>query len=206
MLDQDALLEAEADSLQLFRLAGAFAEEPPHVREIARRLNVRIVTERGARVFPPREADISKINGTWTIHLLMKMDPARESWIIGHELGHWYYRTRGMRPALEEWRCDAIGACLVAPRPPFLEATQIIGHHVHELARAFETTQSLALLRLGEVTGRPVALLRGTATIVRGSLFEWGSSSRSLPRSIAHPIRVDGEWGMMADRWWAMTA
>ena len=192
--------EAEADAEQLQRMAGAFAEEGIRTRELARRLEVEIVRAFGIRLAMRREAELSRIRGRWTIHLFQKMTPEREAWIIGHELGHYLFRVRGSRPANEERRADAIGAALVAPRALFGAAAKRIGHRVHLLAQMFETTQSLALLRIGEVTGRPVLLLR-SEPVARGAPFEWSDAPLSLPRSLAHPIKVDGGLGMMADRW-----
>lgn len=206
MLGPDDLIDCESDADQIMRLASVHPEAPVHPRELAANLEIQIERSYGARLSHRREADIVRNGSTWTIHLLMKLSEEREAWILGHEIGHWYYRTCGRRPEREEARCDAIGACLVAPRPAFAEAAKILGHRVHELADAFHTTQSLALLRLGEVTGRPVLLFRPFTNIIRGELFEWGHDPRSLPRNVAHPIKVDRGLGMMVERGWQEAA
>lgn len=206
MLGPDELIDCEAVATDITRLAGAFPEEPLHVRDIAQRLDVEVERSFGVRLGHRREADIVRLGSVWTIHLLMRLTEAREAWVIGHELGHWYFRTRGLRPDCEEARCDAIGACLVAPRPPFADAARILGHRVHELAAAFHTMQGLALLRLGEVTGRPVLLRLGRRDVVRGAPFVWGHDPFGLPRDVAHRISVDGSWGMMVDRGWQEAA
>lgn len=194
-------IEAEGDANQIMRDAGLFPEEPAHPRTVAAKLGVEVERVRHARLAFRREADLAWVNGSWKILIYEKMTAAREGWIVGHELGHWYLRTRGIYCEQEEARCDAIGACLVAPKPAFLVAVGALGHRVHELADIFSTTQSLALLRLGETTGRPVLLFRKPSAIVRGEPFEWGDDPRKIPRSIAHPIKVDDGWGMMAERY-----
>lgn len=192
--------EAEADADEIMKLAGVFGEEPKHPRRIAKALGVRIESARGMRGAPHREGDLARVGNAWIIFIFERMSPEREAWIIGHELAHWLFRRRGSEPLNEEARCDAIGACLIAPRAAFAAATRVIGHRVHELASAFNTTQSLALLRIGEVTGRPVILLR-RPPIARGDDFEWGEDPRALPHSVAHQIKVDRYWGMMAERY-----
>lgn len=177
-----------------------------HPRELAANLDIGIERSYGTRLAHRREADIVRVGSTWTIHILMRLTEAMEAWVIGHEIAHWYHRTHNLRPEREESRCDTIGACLVAPRPAFAEAAQIIGHRVHELADAFRTTQSLALLRIGEVTGRPVLLFRPMMNIVRGDMFEWGADPRRLPRDVAHPVKVDRGLGMMVERGWQEAA
>ncbi len=138
--------------------------------------------------------------------------PERGLWLLGHELGELFYRRTAYRGEDIEARCDAFGACLVAPRVPFLKAIRKCGRHaIHDLAWEFRTTQSLALLRVGETTGRPVALLRWPDPIVRGGPFNWASTSRlvrllSEPIPEVHQVRCDDGWGFMAEEWQAMSA
>lgn len=197
----EELDEAEADAEQIQRLAGVIPEDGTRTRELAKKLGIGIVRSYSAQLARGREADIARVGSEWTIHLFERMRPERESWIIGHEIGHWLFRQRGKRPVGEERRCDAIGAALVAPKVAFQAALRKVGHRVHPLAQFFEAPQSLTLLRIGEVEDRPVLLFRSPTPIVRGAPFEWTTDPRSLPRSIAHPVRVDDGWGMMAERW-----
>lgn len=130
----------------------------------------------------------------------------RARWLVGHELAEHWLRSAGYQGEDIERRADAIGAALAVQREPFLRAIRSTGHRVHELARVFCTTQSLALLRVGETIGRPVALLRPNGTIARGEPFVWPRTStlvRALTegRATVHPLRIVDEpdrWGLMA--------
>lgn len=133
--------------------------------------------------------------------------PARANFLIGHELAEWWYLTRGRRfenLAHKEAACDALGARLACPQPAFARAVRTIGHRVHTLARCFIVPQGLALLRVGEVTGRPVAFVR-SPPIVRGEDFAWpdGPGLRKAverPPASVHLVRADERWGLMARR------
>lgn len=134
---------------------------------------------------------------------------ARARWLIGHEIAEWHLARLNYRGEDIERVCDRIGAALAVQRPAFRAAIRSIGRHaVHELARRFATTQSLALLRVGEVTGRPVALLRWPEPIYRGDPFEWPRTSalrRALDegRAAVHPVAICDEpnrVGLMARR------
>jgi hypothetical protein len=207
LLGPDDVLEAESDANDIMQLAGVFPEAPVHIRELYQRLEINIENSFGVRVAHRREADIVRVGTQWTAHLLMRMTEPRENYSLAHELGHWLDRSRG-RPDRCEAYYNAVGACLVATRPTFVDATRILGHRVHELAAHFQTMQALTLLRLGEVTGRPVLLpgKRRGDDLVRGDPFEWGPDPARLPRDVAHPIRVDGRMAYMVDRGWLMAA
>lgn len=135
------------------------------------------------------------------------LSSARRKFVRAHELAHLYYESVSYRNADLEERCDAGAAILCMPRGDVRRALgHLGGHRVYALAERFGVTQSVALLRIGEVTGRPVMLLRPLAPIVRGVPFEWPSTSalrRALEegRSEVHPLRIRDEvdkWGLMA--------
>lgn len=118
--------------------------------------------------------------------------------VAGHELGEWFAEVTGRSfdslAQREAW-CDAVGARLVAPSAAVARIVRRYGHRVHGLAEVFGVSQSLALLRIGEVTGRPVAILGRSYPLVRGAPFVW---HRDMPRDVAHPVRVDNRLGWMA--------
>lgn len=157
----------------------------------------------------PTEGSLEQVDGSWRILIRRGLSPARARWVVGHEIAEWVHLRAGYRGADIEARCDALGAMLVAPRSPFRRAIRDIGRHaVHELAARFRTTQSVALLRIGEVTGRPVMLQRWPEPIVRGSAFSWPSPSTLRRRLLelgrdapVHPVRIadePGRIGLMA--------
>jgi hypothetical protein len=134
----------------------------------------------------------------------------------GHELSHWWLDRIGYRGLDLEERCDALGAMFAAPRETFLRVIKVVDHAVYDLANTFGITQSVAMLRVGEVTGRPVLLLRWAGAIVRGYEFGWPSISTlvrlaSEHRESVHPLKIRDEAnrvGFMARRepWVARTA
>jgi hypothetical protein len=132
----------------------------------------------------------------------------RARWLCGHELAEHLHDVVGYCEPDREERCDALGAMLTVPRDAFRRAVRAMGHKVYDLAHAFRTTQSLALLRLGEVTGRPVMLLSPSGPRARGDEFCWPSHAtlaRALRdgRAKVHPLTIRDEAnriGLMARR------
>lgn len=187
----------EADALEILRMAGHHDDEdPPNMAQLCRALL-------GAppQIAPIRsEACLARVRDQSRVYLRKGLDPARARWLVGHELAEWYYQRSGYIGDDIEDRCDAVGAALVAPARAFRSGVRAVGYSVHELAAAFVVPEALALLRVGEVTGRPVLLLRKPAPIHRGEPYVW--PKRGMRDPSVHPIRIDGaRWGLMAERW-----
>lgn len=137
---------------------------------------------------------------------------ARARWLIGHELSEREMLLEGYCRGDIERRADAMGAAIAVPRAAFIAAVRS-GAKVYALADRFKTTQSLALLRIGETTRRPVALLRHGGTIARGAPWRWDSMSRLVRgarREEVHPVTIrdePGKVGLMVDvRTWLSDA
>ncbi len=77
-----------------------------------------------------------------------------------------------------ESKCDALAAALLAPRAPVLAAVARHGFRLPRLARCFGTTESCIALRVGEVTGQPLALITPTAIRLRGGEYSWPNEPR----------------------------
>jgi hypothetical protein len=205
MLDEGTLADVEGDALAMFGLAGLDPGDAVSFGElcygITRRWPRSVALDGEARLEPIGDDGFEVLTNR-------AISPERQRLKGAHELGHWWYRRIGYRGFDLEARCDALGAALIAPREAFRAAMRWAGHRVHELALRFNTTQSLALLRVGEVSGRPVMLLRPSGPLARGDLFEWPKTStlvRALNegRSAVHPLRINDEphrWGLMARR------
>lgn len=197
VLDAHHLAWADEIVDDLYLRAGANPERPPSPRWLATKL-----LGTAPRSFPiQNEGELFFLNGLWAITTRKGLPLPRVPSVIGHELTHWWFRVFGERPAslaLEEALCDAVGARLAAPKVPFKSAVDAFGHRVHALAKTFRTTQTVALLRVAEISGRPALVDRPRGRIARGGAFEWPDDLRSVPRSRAHLIRVDDYWGMMA--------
>ena len=79
---------------------------------------------------------------------------------------------------------------MIAPRRRFLGVRGRVGEAPSRLARALETTESLAVLRLGEVTGEPIALVTPARVRLRGTAYSWPSEPEL--RALASAPRVAG--------------
>jgi hypothetical protein len=200
MLSQDDVAECEGTALELLQRVGVDFDFPPSTWELALLLGLTVIRRHGARNPRSVDSDLFWPRGRERpaeITLRRKMTAAREAHAIGHELGHWARGTICARDYQEEALCETIGACLACPRPSFARAARVLG--LYELADSFHVEQGLALLRVGEVTGRPVLLLRSAGHIARGDTFEWTDAPLTLPREVAHRVRVEQRWGMMAE-------
>lgn len=147
------------------------------------------------------EAEVGFVSGAPRVYVRHRVAPARARWLIGHELGEIWYQRQGYREPDLERRCDAFGACLVAPRSLTRTIVREVGTSPKRLAEAFATTRACALLRIGEVTGRPVKLCSGIER-ERGEPFLWGDTRRALRGKVPgiHPVYLSDEkrWGLMA--------
>lgn len=197
-------LEGLAESLR--REAGLEDVEPGGVAKIARALwrdpdAVQLVPKHALRWTP---AMLANVEGKWRVFVRRDVTPTLAGFLIGHEIGHWALRREGARfesDMEEERACDQIGAALVAPRRWYHRAIAELGRDVSALAERFGTTQSLALLRLGELTRTNLALVRPGLVRVRGQLeFVWpdentirGWATGRAPCGIVKTKGLDGD-------------
>lgn len=125
--------------------------------------------------------------GGWVVYLRTgRWSVVRARWLLAHELAEWLLEREGYdRPDVEAV-ADALAARLLAPWRAVRLALGA-GLEAHELALAFGATQSCALLRQGEVTGIPTALVTPARIHVRGS--EWGWSDERGIRALASADR-----------------
>lgn len=199
MITRGDVIEAEQESLRAYNEAGLDPERPPPISELCAGLF-------GTRPQPiaglSREATMGVLRGEVRIYYRAGTWAARARFGVAHEMGHGRRRQHHGSIGDVEARADLLGACLVAPRPAFERMVARVGHSVYDLAHAFGTTHAAALLRLGEVTGRPVRLL-GERERTRGDAFEWPDVKRALrglERHRVHPVKLADEkrWGLMA--------
>ena len=123
----------------------------------------------------PGKGILARVEGRHLVGVRHDLTTEQARFTAAHELAHWYwevvakYRGRDL-----EARCDALGAALIAPDEAVRAAIELFGLDVARLAQSLGTTQSVALLRIGEVDGHPVALLRRRrSTIIRGRFTSW---------------------------------
>jgi len=117
--------------------------------------------------------------GAPRIYYRSSLAPQRADFVVAHELAHWALGTRLTEDENDiESACDALAAALIAPRRAFLDAVRAYGTRLPRLARAFQTTESLTALRLGETTGEPLALVAPRSVRVRGAMYSWPGESQ----------------------------
>jgi hypothetical protein len=166
---------------ELYARAGEDEASPPGALALARKL-----LGRDAVVLVPRgalrtSAALGCVNGGWRIYIRRGLPIERMSFSIAHEVAEWAIRAQGATEA----DCDALGAGLIAPRRGFLRAIEATGG-VAMAAQALRTTESLAWLRFGEVTGTPLCLVAPATVRVRGRAYSWpadDTGKRELARS-----------------------
>lgn len=183
-MDSDGLAGIEGEAERAHREAGSDPDDPVSMAELCERL-----TDHAPLVV--RQPQAGRLLGERVL-ISSRLADRHVPHVIGHELAH--LLLVNYCGADLEAACDALGAALVAPRRAFLSATRQLGHSVTQLAEVFSTSQSLVLLRIGETSGRPVALLSRPTPFARGEWHQWPA-----PREAVHPIRLsdDGRWGLM---------
>ena len=139
--------DIEGDALALYRLARLEPDQPVAISRLVRAL---LDTPIQVASFTRGKAHLAWHTDQWWIYVRAGIAAPRLRFGIGHELAHWWYRRCGYSGEDIELRCDALGAALVAPMPLF-SAVRKRTSRIVQIAHAIGSTQSLALLREGEV-------------------------------------------------------
>lgn len=137
-----------------------------------------IVGVRPMRAPIRQEAQLCIEDGKPLVLIRDDVPTPRARWLVGHEIAEFWHRCVDYIGRDIERRADALGAMLVAPILGVAKAAAEWAHEpfpviIARLAELFRVPQSLALLRLGEVTGRPTRILRPDGPIGRGEVFAW---------------------------------
>lgn len=196
MLDDYALADIEGDACALRRHAGMDDGERPRIVDLC----VAIQGHPPLITMQHERARLRRVDGIMRVALRRGLPPPIARYLVGHELGHVHHDRIGYEGEDIEERCDAFAAALIAPWEFARAVIRARGHSVRQLADALRVPQALALLRLGEVTGRPVLLIR-TPPIARGAPYVWPRPGEA-PREVSHPVRLadEGRWGLMGSR------
>jgi hypothetical protein len=94
---------------------------------------------------------------------------AYQLFAICHELAHIILEEAAYAGDRLEDSCDYLGACLIAPRPAMRKLHESFGMKLGPIADATASTQTWAVLRLGEVLGVPLAQVQPTKVRYRGA-------------------------------------
>lgn len=111
---------------------------------------------------------IAWVRGNWRIYVRSRLEGYALRFVVLHELSHWE-----LGPDATEDECDALAAALLVPRRAFLAAMSECGDDLAKLAACLDVSESFAALRLGEVTGEPIALVSPERVRVRGEIWGW---------------------------------
>jgi len=144
----------------------------PSVIAVARALLGPHAVIRGLR---PRHASacLTRVRDNWRIVVSRSLPRAYALFFVGHELAHWLMDLCGVKnDDNEEAAADYLAAALLAPRETFRAALRELGEDLPALANVFHVTETCAALRLGEVTGQPLAVVTPHRVHVRGP-EEW---------------------------------
>ncbi len=196
MLTASDLAYLEDEQEAVYRFAGLDPDKAASSLELTRGLGLG-APRFGARI--KAVGVLARVRQEWIPFVRTGTSPAKARFVVGHEIAHWWLEERcGARGgARTEARCDALGAFLAVPRAVFLRARQAHGDDVRAIAEELKTTQSIALLRLGETTGRPSAVVRSMGAIVRGEPLRWPSLELASVRRARFPglrkVRIDDE-------------
>ncbi len=110
-------------------------------------------------------ASLSRVQDRDVIAVRRTLPSAIAEWAIGHELAHW----AGVE---DEREANYVGAAILLRRRPFLRALYATEGDWAELAETFGTTSTSAVLRAGELEGRPLAVVTPARVYARGRA-EW---------------------------------
>jgi hypothetical protein len=170
----NGVFDPEGSSSFLYELAGADPSEPPGPVALARA----VLGSDGIELVPSRivmrDAALARVGDRWRIYVRRSLPAERLTFGVAHELAEWLYRSS--QDDLLEEACNALAGALIVPAPAFrrvLAWSSDFGEAFRQAAEAYRTTPSCAVLRLGEATGRPVALVTPRYVRVRGEAFEW---------------------------------
>lgn len=107
-------------------------------------------------------ASLSRVQDRDVIAVRRTLPSAIAEWAIGHELAHW-------AGVVDEREANYVGAAILLRRRPFLRALYATEGDWAELAETFGTTSTSAVLRAGELEGRPLAVVTPARVYARGN-------------------------------------
>lgn len=177
------MLSAESDALWLYSQAGIDPETPAAPAVLAAALGFRVERHSGLSRLAALQARES------VIFVSPRARPVGLGFGITHELAEWHLRRVRYTGDDVESLADHLAGALLAPAPAVRLWLGAVGRHLPELAGAFATTQSIVALRLGEVTGSPLALVTPRSVHVRGDSWSWGTE-HDVRRAAREPASV----------------
>lgn len=169
-------------------MLGCDDEEPPDIVRLARRVlgvSVQVVHARAL----PGDGALVTVHGQRRIYVRSGLPQVRLRWAIAHELGHLALSLDSSCRENED-ACDAFAAAILTPMRAYRLALRETGVSYRRLAQWFVASESCVALRLGEVTGQPMALIAPSRVRVRGDDYAWGTEQNV--RALAQKTSVAG--------------
>jgi hypothetical protein len=135
------------------------------------------------------DGSIARVAGETIISVRASAPDPR--WTLAHELGHWGMLRCGVKDS--ENGADYVAAAILMPRTEFRARLREVGADLAQLALPFGVTESAAVLRMGEVDHRPLALIAPHRVRVRGP-EEWvWPDERAIRKGRSEERRVGKE-------------
>lgn len=179
MVRAAGLVDAECEAGCLRRKACIDEDEPINAGALADRLlsagAIRFVD--GCRLIG--DACLDPCEGRYYILVRRGISLERAQFAVAHEIAEWWLRKLDYRGDDRELVANAIAAALLAPSRAFRRAWSAASSLV-EVAADFTLTETGAALRVGEVLGRPLAVISDLTVRVRGINYAWPSSERGI--------------------------
>ena len=171
-------IDTLAETAALYLRADCDLSNPPGPTQLARRLLGPQAVQEHAGIRAPAVY----VRALGVIWVRPGLSAVRRCFGVAHELAEWHLSAYAGED--REDVCDTLAASLIAPAPAFRAVLHDVGRSLPDLARAFVTTQSIVALRLGEVTGSPLALVTPRRVIVRGDAWCWPRDVRRLAAGV----------------------
>lgn len=121
----------------------------------------------------PGNGALARVGAQWRVFLRRDAPETAKRFVLLHELSHW-----ALGADATEQECDALAGAMLAPRRAFLDALGSSQRRFTALAKRFGATESCVVLRFGETTGTPLALIAPATVRVRGASFAWPDEAR----------------------------
>jgi hypothetical protein len=126
-----------------------------------------------------------RVGAAWRVYLRQGIRSRTARFTVMHELSHWV-----LGPGATEDECDALAACLLAPRPAVeLLLRQGVSTYP-KIATWFGCTETFAALRYGEITDEPLVVVAPASVRIRGR--EWSWPAEKELRGLVKARRVPG--------------
>jgi IrrE N-terminal-like domain len=183
------MLDVEAEAGWIYRLADVESDQPPGAVVLAERLRLPILRA-DDRFLRGGDAALRELDGELWICVRRRLPFERLHFAVAHEIAEWRLSQLDYRDEDREQTANALAAALLVPRAALRVSVLL---DFAQLAEDFIVTQTCAALRVGEVTGRPMAVVSPQLVRVRGDAWEWPDERaiRGLAKAKALPEDVE---------------